>query len=60
MPGLRLQQVVVGNTYYCEPADEDECPNGCGQPTSQCSCAELASLRRHNADPATRGSHWMA
>ena len=40
---------------------EDECPGGCGQPDGiLCVCAELDSLARHNADPETRGSWWVA
>lgn len=41
----------------CDP--EDFC-DGCGNPHPGCVCAELASLARHNADPATRGSWWTA
>lgn len=40
--------------------DEEECPDGCGQPAYACTCAELESLNRHNAEPATRGSYWTA
>lgn len=39
--------------------DEDYC-DGCNQPSYACTCAELASLRRHQADPNTRGSYWVA
>jgi hypothetical protein len=35
------------------------CSGNCGETVRTCSCAELASLRRHNADPATRGSWWI-
>lgn len=38
---------------------EDIC--ACGEPVGiGCVCAELKSLARHNADPATRGSWWVA
>lgn len=46
------------NSYSSQ--DDDECEGGCGQPSYACTCAELASLARHNADPATRGSWWVA
>lgn len=45
---------------FIEDRDDEECPGGCGQPAYACTCAELESLRRHNADPATRGSWWVA
>lgn len=33
----------------------------CGEPVGVlCVCPELASLARHNADPETRGSWWVA
>lgn len=44
-----------------DPRDDDEdiC-QGCDQPSYACTCAELASYRRFQADPATRGSWWTA
>lgn len=49
------------NDVYCEYHDPDyqeEYCNGCNQPEACCTCAEIESLRRHNADPATAGSWW--
>lgn len=44
------------NDSYDEP---ETC--ACGEPVGiLCVCAELASLARHNADPDTRGSWWVA
>jgi hypothetical protein len=40
--------------------DEQDYCDGCGNYGNGCVCAELASLARHNADPATRGSWWVA
>lgn len=37
---------------------QQECPNGCGQPAYACTCAEIESWHRFQADPATRGSWW--
>jgi hypothetical protein len=45
---------------YDDYGDDNECPDGCGQPAYACTCVELESLRRHNANPATRGSYWVA
>lgn len=40
---------------------QQECSNGCGQPAYACPCAELASLRRHNATPLEeRCGPWTA
>lgn len=47
--------------YYQDEYDEPElCP--CGHPEGSilCVCAEMESFARHNADPATRGSWWVA
>lgn len=44
---------------YDEEDNEDNC-EGCGNSHLGCICAELESLRAHNADPATRGSFWTA
>ena len=40
--------------------DEDICPGICGQPAYACTCAETESFRRHQSDPATAGSWWVA
>lgn len=40
--------------------DEQDYCDGCGNYGNGCVCAEIASLARHNADPATRGSWWVA
>lgn len=46
----------------CDENDEiDEiCDGICGQPAYACTCAETEAFRRHNADPATRGSWFVA
>lgn len=48
-------------SYGDDLDDEEEygC-QGCGQSNMGCVCAEIESLRRHNADPNTRGSYWTA
>lgn len=38
---------------------DEECPGGCGQSERNCTCAETASWKAHNANPATRGSYWV-
>lgn len=43
--------------YY---EDDDICPGICGQPAYACTCAETESFRRHQSDPATAGSWWVA
>jgi hypothetical protein len=51
-----------GDDYhlYNDP-DEEECPDGCGQPAYACVCAELASLKRYNATPMEeRCGPWTA
>ncbi len=49
-----------GFCRYHDPYREDGTCNGCGEVDVLCVCAELESLRRHNANPATRGSWWVA
>lgn len=43
-----------------DPDYQEEYCDGCDQPEACCTCAEIESLRRHNANPATRGSYWVA
>lgn len=43
-----------------DDGEDDTCEGICGQPSYACTCAELASYRAFQADPATRGSYWTA
>ncbi|GEM_PF-2417068 len=43
----------------CRTDDDDICQGICGQPAHACTCAETEALRRHNADPETRGSWFV-
>lgn len=58
-------ETILEDEYdeYChfhDPDYQEEYCDGCDQPEACCTCAELESLRRHNADPNTRGSYWVA
>ena len=46
--------------YDMDDESDNECQDGCGQPDYACTCAELESYRRFQADPATAGSFWTA
>lgn len=58
----RAEEDAYYDEHYPEDKDDsEECPDGCGQPAGiSCTCAELESLRKHNANPDTRGSYWVA
>jgi cold shock CspA family protein len=42
------------------PDDDEICEGICGQPAYACTCAETEAFREHNANPATRGSYFVA
>ena len=57
---LDEEESMIDNNFDDYDEDEDICPGICGQPAYACTCAETESFRRHQSDPATAGSWWVA
>lgn len=49
-----------GEDQYDPRDEEDMCDGICGQPVNLCTCAETEAYRRHQADPNTCGSWFVA